>query len=292
MIPSPPRGLDIWPEFAEQEAAAIGQGLGHAPVHLEVGDPAQIAEARVGADQRVDPRAKLDDARRIVARVVRVAADEKKPAIVRQRREQDEAGGADNDADGFGRNAKANLDVGDHISPAIGLADEMLVHGMAGDVMRAPGAEQILRLNHLRPVVRLERHSQSPGVRVDGDDFGPVFHLDSATGQVIAQNLLRAPLRLTALKLIAAADAAKVGGGDLLHAWAHKLGMLDMDAGGQERLHQTGAVENLEHRRLERGPAGLVMGREPLLDDARLDAMAHEFAGREEAGGAAANDQH
>ena len=123
---------------AEQEAAAIGQGLGHAPVHLEVGDPAQIAEARVGADQRVDPRAKLDDARRIVARVVRVAADEKKPAIVRQRREQDEAGGADNDADGLGRNGEANLDVGDHISPAIGLADEMLVHGMAGDVMRAP----------------------------------------------------------------------------------------------------------------------------------------------------------
>ena len=143
------RGVDPFPAertrhvagVAEQKPAAVAKTLGLAPMHLEIGDPAQIAQADVGADQRVDHRAELGGGRRIVARIGRVAADKNEPAIVRQRREQDEASGANDDAGGLGRNGEAKLDVGDHVSSAIGLADEVLVHGMAGDVMGAAGAQ-------------------------------------------------------------------------------------------------------------------------------------------------------
>jgi len=46
-----------------------------------------------------------------------------------------------------------------------------------------------------------------------------------------------------------------------------------------------------QHRRLEGGPASLVMRREPALHDARLDAMAKKFAGREQSGRTAPHDQ-
>jgi hypothetical protein len=67
--------------------------------------------------------------------------------------------------------------------------------------------------------------------------------------------------------------------------------VLDVDSGAEERLDQAGSVDNVEHRRLERGPASLMMRREPLFHDARLDAVARQFAGRKESGGSASDDQ-
>ena len=67
--------------------------------------------------------------------------------------------------------------------------------------------------------------------------------------------------------------------------------MPDAHARAKERFDQAAAVENLQHRRLERGPASLAMRREPALDDARLDAMAKKFAGREQSGRTGPHDQ-
>jgi len=88
-------------------------------------------------------------------------------------------------------------------------------------------------------------------------------------------------LRLAALKLIAAPKTAKARGRDLTHAWAQDLNVPDMHAGADERLNQAGPVEDVEDARLERGPARLVMPLKSLLNDAGLDAMAHQFVGRE-----------
>ena len=231
-------------------------------MHLEIGYPAQIAQADVGADPRVDHCAKLGGGRRIVARIGRVAADENEPAILRQRREQDEALGADDDSGGLGRNGKTKLDVGDHVSAPIRLPGEMLAHGMAGDAVTAAGAQEVTRLDDLRSAADVERDPDRLGGGVDRGDLGAVFDLDAARRQMIAQDLLGLPLRLAALELVPAANSAEVRAHDLPHARTHEFTVLDVHAGAEERLDQPGPVDDVEHRRLERGAPGLVMRRE------------------------------
>jgi hypothetical protein len=70
------------------------------------------------------------------------------------------------------------------------------------------------------------------------------------------------------------------------------LNVPDVHAHAKKRFDQAAAVENLQHRRLERGPASLAMRREPALHDARLDAMAQKLAGREQSGRTAPHDQN
>jgi hypothetical protein len=69
------------------------------------------------------------------------------------------------------------------------------------------------------------------------------------------------------------------------------LNVPDAHARAKERFDQAAPVNNLQHRRLQNGPAGLSMRREPALHDARLDAMAEKFAGREQASRTASDDQ-
>ena len=183
----------MWPASPSRNRRPSPRLLGFAPMHLEIGDPAQIAQADVGADPRVDHCAKLGGGRRIVARIGRVAADENEPAILRQRREQDEALGADDDSGGLGRNGKTKLDVGDHVSAPIRLPGEMLAHGMAGDAVTAAGAQEVTRLDDLRSAADVERDPDRLGGGVDRGDLGAVFDLDAARRQMIAQDLLGLP---------------------------------------------------------------------------------------------------
>ena len=156
---------------AQQKPPAVAETLGFPPMHLEIGDPAQIAQARIGADAGVDRRAELGRCRRIVARVSWVAARENEPATVRQRREQDEACGADDDAGGLGRNGEANLDVRHHVLSAVRLANEMLPHGMARDAMSSAGAQQVARLADLGSAAHVERNAESLRTSVDRSDL-------------------------------------------------------------------------------------------------------------------------
>ena len=109
---------------------------------------------------------------------------------------------------------------------------------------------------------------------------------------MIAQDLLGLPLRLAALELVPAANSAEVRAHDLPHARTHEFTVLDVHAGAEERLDQPGPVDDVEHRRLERGASGLVMRRKSALDNARLDAMARQFAGGEKSGRASADYQN
>ena len=162
---------------------------------------------------------------------------------------------------------------------------------MTGDAVRAVSAEYVARIDDRGLSADLERDTQRPRIVFDRSNLGAVFDLDPGPSQVIAQDLLGAPLRLAALKFIAAVKTAKVRARDLTHARAEDLNVPDVHAGADERLNQAGPVEDVEHARLERGPARLVMRLKSLLDDAGLDAMAHQFAGREQSRRTASDNQ-
>jgi hypothetical protein len=84
------------------------------------------------------------------------SASLRKPAVIRQRREQ-----SDNDAAAFGRAGKANFHVGDHVSTAIGLSSEVLLHRMARYAMATACAQHVSRRDDLRSAAGIERHAQA-----------------------------------------------------------------------------------------------------------------------------------
>src|SRR5580658_6616626 len=59
----------------------------------------------------------------------------------------------------------------------------------------------------------------------------------------------------------------------------------------KERVDQAGPLEHLQHRWLESGSASFVMRRESALHNPRPDAMAEEFAGREQPSRTGPHDQ-
>src|SRR6202045_694755 len=116
---------------AQQETPPIAQALNGTLVHLEIGNPSDIAQPHVDADPGIEQPAHLGCCRKLAPWISLVAIDKNKPAVIRQRREQSEPSWPHNDATAFGRAGKANFHVGDHISTAIGLSSEMLLHRMA-----------------------------------------------------------------------------------------------------------------------------------------------------------------
>ena len=119
----------------------------------------------------------------------------------------------------------------------------------------------------------------------------PEFDLEAKALQTLAEDCLGAPLRKAALEPIGAAGFREIIARDLAQARPQELDALDAHADAKERLDQAGPLETRQHGRLESRPASLAVRREPALDDARLDAVAKEFAGREQTGRPGADDQ-
>ena len=120
---------------------------------------------------------------------------------------------------------------------------------------------------------RCERHAHAIRRILDRGHLGCEFDLEAKVGEMIAQDHLGAPLRQTALKLIAAAGAAELLGDDLPLARTQELNATDAHAGVEERLDQAAAFEHLQHRWLKRGTPSLVMWLDPAFDDTWPDAM-------------------
>ena len=100
---------------------------------------------------------------------------------------------------------------------------------------------------------------------------------------MVAQRRLGEPLRLAALKFVFAAEALELGKSKARLPGPQNLDLPNAHAVGEKGLDHAGLVEEFKHRRLERGPARLVVGGGASLDDPRLHAMADEFACREQA---------
>ena len=154
-----------------------------------------------------------------------------------------------------------------------------------------PAPKQVTRPDDRCSAANLDRDAKHLRIDLDRGDLGAIFDLDAKPRQMIPQDLFGPPLGLAALELIPVAKAAEVRAHDLPHARPEDFCVLDVHPGADERLDQARPVDDVEHRRLERGSACLVMRRKPLLDDARLDAVANQLAGRKQSGRTAPDDQ-
>src|SRR6188472_1462040 len=108
---------------------------------------------------------------------------------------------------------------------------------------------------------------------------------------MVAQRRLGKPLGLAALEFVFAAKAGQLSEADARLSRPQKLDLFDADALSKKRLDHARLIEQFEHRGLERGPARLVMGRKPLLDDPRLHPVAAKLARGEKARWTGANDE-
>src|ERR1700730_18952802 len=88
---------------AQQETPPIAQPLNGTLVHLELGNPSEIAQPHVDADPGIEQRAQLG-----CSCISLVAIDKNKPAVIRQRREQSEPSWPHNNATAFGRAGEAS----------------------------------------------------------------------------------------------------------------------------------------------------------------------------------------
>src|SRR5690349_4950411 len=84
-----------------------------------------------------------------------------------------------------------------------------------------------------------------------------------------------------ALKLIGGACVSEVFARDLPQAGTQELDVPDAHARTKERFDQAGALEHLQCRRLQGGPARLVMRPRPAFHNAWPDSVAKQFASRE-----------
>jgi hypothetical protein len=204
---------------AQQETPPIAQARNGTVVHLEIGNPTEIAQPHVDADPGIEHRAQLLRCRKLASCISLVAIDKNKPAVIRQRRDQHEPSRPHNDAAAFGRAGKVKFQVGDQIATAIGLASEMLLHRMARYAMATACAEHVSRRDDLCSAAGIEDHAQAGRIILDRRHIGAEFDLKAKALQVVAQDCLGAPLRQAALKLVRAADTSQARVPDLPQTW-------------------------------------------------------------------------
>ena len=185
-------------------------------MHLEIGNPSEIAQPHVDPDPGIEHRAQFRRCRKLAPCISLVAIDKNKPALIRQRREQYEPRRAHNEAAAFGRAGEANFHVGDEISAVVGLPCEMLLHRATRYAMATACAQHVSRRDGLRSTANIERRAYTVRSIFDRRHFGAEFHLKAKAIQMFAQDCLGARLWKAALKLIGAAGISEVLTHDLL----------------------------------------------------------------------------
>jgi hypothetical protein len=230
--------------------------------------------------------------RKLGSRVGRIAIDKNEPAILGKRREQHEPALTHEDTTALGRARQSSFEVGNDEPAAVGLALQAFLHRVARHPMGATSAEDVGGRQLFRSAIGVDGHPQAGRIIFDRLHLGAVLDLDALRFQVLAQDRLGAPLGQAALKAIFAAVVGERAGCDFMKPRPDELNVFDMHACAQEWLDQACPVDALQDRRLQRGPARLVMRGRPELDDPRHDAVTDELAGREQPGWARPDDQH
>src|ERR1700730_3211977 len=141
---------------AQQETPPIAQALNCTFVHLEIGNPSELAQPHVDAGSGVEQRTQLGCCRKLAPSISFVAIDKDKPAVIREWRKQYEPSRPHNDAAAFGLGGKTNFRVGDHISTAIGFSIEMLVHRMTRYAVTTACAQHVSCRDRLRSAAGIE----------------------------------------------------------------------------------------------------------------------------------------
>ena len=212
--------------IAQQEPPPIAQALDDALVHLEGRHPVDIGYPHLDAGPGVEQCTELGGRRKRLAGVGLVAIDEDQPALVRQGREQNEAGRSDDQPAALRRAGQANLRIGDPVATVVGPSGEMLLHRMTGDAVAAAGAQHVSHRNGLAAGTGLERHAHALRMVFDRFNFSAEFDLEAKALQTLAQDRLGAPLRKAALESIGAAGIGEIVAGDLAQPWTQQLDAL------------------------------------------------------------------
>ena len=152
---------------------------------------------------------------------------------------------------------------------------------MTCHAVRTACAQHVSRRQDFRSAASFERHAQAGRTVFNRLYLCAVFDLDSKAFQMLAQDCLGAPLRQATLKFILAPDIGEFRGRDFLQTRAEHLNLPDARARAKKRLDQAAAIDDLQCRWLQCGPASLMVRREFALHDARPNAMTKKFTGRE-----------
>src|SRR5262249_16106309 len=169
---------------------------------------------------------------------------------------------------------------------------EMLLHRTARHAVSTARAQHVSRRVTLTSAASFKHHAQTGRGIFDRLDLRAVLDVDAQACQMVAQNGFSSPLRQAALKFILAADPSESGGRELIQARSEQLDLPDAHAGAKKWLDQASPVDDVERRRLQCGPASLVMRRQSALDDARLDTVPREFGRREQSGRTSPHDEN
>jgi hypothetical protein len=167
----------------------------------------------------------------------------------------------------------------------------MLLHGMAGQVVAATRADQVVGPDDLLAPVFIEGHRDAPVIGHNRCCFRAELDLKALPGQMVAQSRLRKPLGLAALELVFASQASELVKPNSFQIRTQELNLPDAHAAREKRGDDPALVEDLKDRRLECGSPRLVMGRSPSFHDPRFYAVTKEFARSEKARRTRADDE-
>ena len=149
--------------------------------------------------------------------------------------------------------------VGNNKSAVVSLAIKMLLHRMARHAVSPACAEHVSRRETLSSAATFERHAQAGRVVFDRLYLCAVLNVDTCVLQMIAQDGFGLPLRQAALKFILAFDTCESPGRDFLQTRSEQLNLPDAHAHVKKWLDQPSPLDDVQRRRLQRGPARLVM---------------------------------
>ena len=158
--------------------------------------------------------------------------------------------------------------------------------------MTAARADQVIGPDDLLPPVLGKGHGDTVAIGPDRRCFDAELDLKAPPGQMVAQHGLSAPLGLTALEFVFAAQARELDEPDARLPWTEKLDLSDARAIGEKRLDSRQPYRGFRALRLKRSPARLMMRRGPPLHNSWPYAVTEEFTCREEARGAGADDEN
>ncbi|CAH1665394.1 hypothetical protein CHELA40_12678 [Chelatococcus asaccharovorans] len=168
----------------------------------------------------------------------------------------------------------------------------MLAHHVSRHAVPAAGAQHIGGIQGFRASVCLERHLDACRALIDRCDVDSVLDVEPLVRQMLTQDGLRAPLGQAALELVFAAYACEICARQFAQARPKDLDVLDTRASLEKRVDQATAIQDFQDGGLDDRAACFMVRREPLLDDARPDAMAHELRGGEQARRTAPDNQN
>lgn len=219
-------------------------------------------------------------------------ADERDPAVVGKRREQDEAARTGDEGKGIARQGTSESHVGGERDTRVRVALERLVHRLARERVCAAGADDIGGFDSLRRAVRpLEADAHRVHAGLDRRDRDPPLDGDAHRGQMGGDDLLGPPLGQAREEGPGTVDAAEARPAERREIGTEHERVVQVHCRRQDWVGEPRELEDFECSGLNAGGAGLPVRRRLPLHHASPDAVPRELGSGEQPGGPGADDE-